>query len=48
MPEADRFLLLEDELRGQLTTLLGGRSAEEIVFGKVSTGASDDIQKARI
>jgi cell division protease FtsH len=46
MPEADRFLLLEDELRGQLATLLGGRSAEEIVFSKVSTGASDDIQKA--
>lgn len=46
MPEADRFLLLEDELRGQLATLLGGRSAEEIIFGKVSTGASDDIQKA--
>ncbi len=46
MPEGDRFLLLEDELRGKLATLLGGRSAEEIVFGKVSTGASDDIQKA--
>lgn len=46
MPETDRFLLMEDELRGQLATLLGGRSAEEIVFGKVSTGASDDIQKA--
>lgn len=46
MPETDRFLLIEDELRGQLATLLGGRSAEEIVFGKVSTGASDDIQKA--
>lgn len=45
-PENDRFLLLEDELRGQLATLLGGRSAEEIVFGKVSSGASDDIQKA--
>lgn len=45
-PESDRFLLLEDELRGQLATLLGGRSAEEIVFGKVSSGASDDIQKA--
>jgi cell division protease FtsH len=38
--------MLEDELRGQLTTLLGGRAAEEIIFGKVSTGASDDIQKA--
>jgi cell division protease FtsH len=46
MPEVDRFLLLEDELRGQLATLLGGRSAEEIIFGKVSSGASDDIQKA--
>jgi cell division protease FtsH len=45
-PQDDRFLLLEDELRGQLATLLGGRSAEEIIFGKVSTGASDDIQKA--
>ncbi len=46
MPENDRYLMLEDELRGQLATLLGGRAAEEIVFGKVSTGASDDIQKA--
>lgn len=46
MPETDRFLLIEDELRGQLATLLGGRSAEEVIFGKVSTGASDDIQKA--
>jgi cell division protease FtsH len=45
-PETDRFLVLEDELRGQLATLLGGRSAEELVFGKVSSGASDDIQKA--
>ena len=45
-PEGDRFLMLEDELRGQLATLLGGRSAEEVVFGKVSSGASDDIQKA--
>lgn len=45
-PEEDRFLMLEDELRGRIATLLGGRSAEEIVFGKVSTGASDDIQKA--
>lgn len=45
-PQEDRYLMLEDELRGQLATLLGGRSAEEVVFGKVSTGASDDIQKA--
>ncbi|ELR97496.1 ATP-dependent zinc metalloprotease FtsH [Gloeocapsa sp. PCC 73106] len=45
MPQEERFLLLEDELRGQLATLLGGRAAEELIFGKVSTGASDDIQK---
>ncbi len=45
-PEEDRFLMHEDELRGRIATLLGGRSAEEIIFGKVTTGASDDIQKA--
>ncbi|MGM3305242.1 ATP-dependent zinc metalloprotease FtsH [Anabaena sp. WFMT] len=46
MPEEDRFLMIEDEIRGRIATLLGGRSSEEIVFGKVSTGAADDIQKA--
>ncbi|MBF2001573.1 MAG: ATP-dependent zinc metalloprotease FtsH [Synechococcales cyanobacterium C42_A2020_086] len=46
LPEEDRFLMAEDELRGRIATLLGGRSAEEVVFGKISTGASDDIQKA--
>ncbi len=46
MPDEDRFLMMEDEIRGQIATLLGGRAAELFVFGKVSTGASDDIQKA--
>lgn len=46
LPEEDRFLMGEDEIRGRIATLLGGRSAEEIIFDKVSTGASDDIQKA--
>ena len=46
LPEEDRFLMIEDEIRGRLATLLGGRAAEELMFGKVSTGASDDIQKA--
>jgi cell division protease FtsH len=46
LPQEDRFLMVEDELRGQIAMLLGGRSAEEIILGKVSTGASDDIQKA--
>jgi cell division protease FtsH len=46
LPEEDRFLMMEDEIRGRIATLLGGRSAEELIFGRVSTGASDDIQKA--
>lgn len=46
LPEDDRFLMMEDELRGRLMTLLGGRAAEELIFDRVSTGASDDIQKA--
>ncbi len=46
LPEEDRFLMIEDEIRGRIATLLGGRAAEELTFGKVSTGASDDIQKA--
>lgn len=47
LPEEDRFLMSEDEIRGRIATLLGGRSAEELVFNNiVSTGASDDIQKA--
>lgn len=46
LPEEDRFLVAEDEIRGRIAIMLGGRSAEEVVFGKVSTGASDDIQKA--
>lgn len=46
LPEEDRFLAIEDEIRGRIATLLGGRAAEELIFGKVSTGASDDIQKA--
>ena len=45
-PDDDRFLMLEDEVRGKIATLLGGRAAEAVVFNKVSTGASDDIQKA--
>lgn len=46
LPEDDRFLMMEDELRGRLMTLLGGRAAEELIFDRISTGASDDIQKA--
>lgn len=46
LPTEDRFLLSEAELQGQIATLLGGRSAEEIVFGSITTGASNDLQRA--
>ncbi|MEM1253873.1 MAG: ATP-dependent zinc metalloprotease FtsH [Cyanobacteria bacterium P01_H01_bin.21] len=46
LPEDDRFLMMEDEIRGRLMILLGGRAAEKLTFDRVSTGASDDIQKA--
>jgi len=45
-PTEDRFLLDEAELRGQIATMLGGRSAEEVVFGSITTGASNDLQRA--
>ena len=46
LPEEDRFLNSKEELQGQIATLLGGRSAEEIVFGKITTGAANDLQRA--
>ncbi|HEY9748754.1 MAG TPA: ATP-dependent zinc metalloprotease FtsH4 [Allocoleopsis sp.] len=46
LPTEDRFLMDEAELRGQIATLLGGRSAEEIIFGSITTGASNDLQRA--
>src|SRR5690606_37562313 len=45
IPE-ERLLLQEDELRGRLAVLLGGRAAERLVFGQVSTGASNDLERA--
>ncbi|WP_375479722.1 ATP-dependent zinc metalloprotease FtsH4 [uncultured Nostoc sp.] len=46
LPTEDRFLMNEAELRGQIATLLGGRSAEEVVFNSITTGASNDLQRA--
>ncbi|NET53454.1 MAG: ATP-dependent zinc metalloprotease FtsH, partial [Merismopedia sp. SIO2A8] len=46
LPTEDRFLMDEAEIRGQIATLLGGRSAEEVVFGSITTGASNDLQRA--
>jgi cell division protease FtsH len=45
LPTEDRFLRDEAELKGQIATLLGGRSAEELIFGSITTGAANDLQR---
>jgi cell division protease FtsH len=45
LPEEDRYLKTKDELLDYLVVLLGGRVTEELVFGSVTTGASDDLRK---
>src|SRR4051794_15072822 len=44
-PEEDRYLKTRDELVDRMTVLLAGRAAEELVFGSVTNGASDDLKK---
>ncbi|HNI83544.1 MAG TPA: ATP-dependent zinc metalloprotease FtsH [Rhodocyclaceae bacterium] len=44
-PTEDRFLMTRAELENKMAVLLGGRAAEQIIFGEVSTGAADDLQK---
>jgi cell division protease FtsH len=44
-PTEDRFLMTAEELTNKMVVLLGGRAAEHIVFGHLSTGAADDLQK---
>jgi cell division protease FtsH len=46
LPTEDRYLLTESELHGKLAALLGGRAAEEVVFGELSTGAANDLSRA--
>lgn len=46
MPTEDRYLLTEDELTDRIAVMLGGRAAEMTVFGTISTGASDDLNRA--
>jgi cell division protease FtsH len=46
LPTEDRFLLSAEEIQAEIATLLGGRSAEEIVFGSITTGAANDLQRA--
>jgi len=45
MPLEDRYLMSKTELLGKIKGLLGGRAAEDIVFGDISTGASNDLEK---
>jgi len=44
-PTEERFLMTRRELENRMQVLLGGRAAEQVVFGEVSTGAADDLQK---
>ena len=44
--EGDHYLMTKEELTNKIATLTGGRAAEEVVFGSITTGASNDIEKA--
>ncbi len=46
VPLEDRYLMTRHELLDKITVLMGGRAAEELMFGDVSTGAQDDLQRA--
>src|SRR5207248_7140739 len=46
LPEADKYLVTRSELRDQLTMLMGGRTAEEMIFHDPTTGAQNDIERA--
>ena len=46
LPVTEKFLATENELRDQIATLMGGRSAEELVFGDTSSGAANDLERA--
>lgn len=45
LPETDKYLVSKSELLDDITALLGGRVAEEVVFGEVTTGASNDLER---
>jgi cell division protease FtsH len=45
-PTEDRFIIERSELINRMAVLMGGRAAEEIVFGEISTGAADDLDRA--
>ena len=48
MPEEEKYLSTAEELRTELRTLVGGRAAEQVVFGVQTTGAANDIQRATV
>lgn len=45
-PTEDRFLMTREELKNKMAVLMGGRAAESLIFGHLSTGAADDLSKA--
>src|SRR5687768_16789323 len=45
LPEEDRYLKTKEELLDYMSVLLGGRAAEELVFGSITTGAADDLHR---
>lgn len=46
VPEEEKYFMSKDDILTRITTLYGGRAAEELVFGSITTGASTDIEKA--
>jgi cell division protease FtsH len=46
LPTEDRYLMQKQDLLNQMAVLLGGRSAEEVALGEISTGAQNDLQRA--
>uniref|UniRef100_A0A7C3WMX3 ATP-dependent zinc metalloprotease FtsH n=1 Tax=Dictyoglomus turgidum TaxID=513050 RepID=A0A7C3WMX3_9BACT len=46
LPEEDRYLLSKKELEAEIAVLLGGRAAEELIFGQPTSGAADDLRRA--
>jgi len=46
LPEEDRYILSKKELEAEISVLLGGRAAEELIFGQPTSGASDDLKRA--
>jgi cell division protease FtsH len=46
LPEEDRYVLSKDELEDWLKVTLGGRAAEQVVFGRITNGAANDLERA--